>query len=48
MDFWDLTGWKYIPQNEAMVEPVYLTPHLIKHVNPKVRLIVILREPIER
>jgi hypothetical protein len=48
MDFWDMTGWQHIPQNKGLKEPEYLTPHVIKHVNPNVKLIVILRDPVER
>ncbi|KAK3584633.1 hypothetical protein CHS0354_003917, partial [Potamilus streckersoni] len=49
MDFWDQASWKMIPQNDPNLdEPVYTTPHLIKHVNPGVKLILLLRDPIER
>jgi hypothetical protein len=48
MDFWDMSGWKDIPQNSGLKEPVIITPHLIKHMNPRVKLILILRDPIER
>ncbi|XP_061191811.1 carbohydrate sulfotransferase 15-like [Saccostrea echinata] len=48
MDMWDFRGWKMIPQNRGLSEPRYLTPHLIKHINPDVKLIVILRNPVDR
>ncbi|XP_060067963.1 carbohydrate sulfotransferase 15-like [Ylistrum balloti] len=49
MDLWGMYYWKYIPQNDATLsEPVYTTPHLIHHINPGLKLIVILREPAER
>lgn len=48
MDMWDMSGWVSIPQNQGFREPRVLTPHLIKHMNPAVKLIVILREPVER
>ncbi|XP_048762961.2 carbohydrate sulfotransferase 15-like isoform X2 [Ostrea edulis] len=48
MDMWDFRGWKMIPQNKGLKEPRYLTPHLIKHINPVVKLIVILRNPVDR
>ncbi|XP_060602535.1 carbohydrate sulfotransferase 15-like [Ruditapes philippinarum] len=48
MDFWDMSGWKVIPQNSRLKEPVIITPHLIKHMNPHVKLVLILRDPIER
>lgn len=48
MDLWDNSGWVNIPQNEGLSEPTVITPHLIKHVNPGVKLIIILRDPVER
>ncbi len=49
MDFWDLTSWREIPQNYVTkLEPDVMTPDLIKHVNPNVKLILLLRDPIER
>ncbi|KAL3887009.1 hypothetical protein ACJMK2_026965 [Sinanodonta woodiana] len=37
-----------IPQNKGFHEPKYVTPHLIRHMNPNVKLIVIFRDPLER
>ncbi|KAK3096755.1 hypothetical protein FSP39_002955 [Pinctada imbricata] len=49
MDFWDHTQWKLIPQNNiSQSEPDYTAPNLIKHMIPDIKLIVMLREPIER
>nr|XP_022316415.1 carbohydrate sulfotransferase 15-like isoform X2 [Crassostrea virginica] len=48
MDMWDFRGWKMIPQNRGLQEPKYLTPHLIQHINPGVKLIVLLRNPADR
>ena len=48
MDLWDNSGWKSIPQNNGLKEPKYITPHLIKHINPHVKFLIILRDPIER
>ncbi|OWF40119.1 carbohydrate sulfotransferase 15-like [Mizuhopecten yessoensis] len=48
MDFWDFSGWPQIPQNRNQTMPSILTPHLIKHVNPGVKLILVLRDPTER
>lgn len=48
MDMWDNSGWVSIPQNDGLSEPRVITPHLIRHVNPGVKLIIILRDPIER
>ncbi|XP_045205502.1 carbohydrate sulfotransferase 15-like [Mercenaria mercenaria] len=48
MDFWDMSGWVDIPQNNGLAEPAVITAHLIKHMNPRVKLIIILRDPVER
>lgn len=48
MDFWDFSGWPSITQNQNLSEPVVLTPNLMKHVNPNVKLLVILRDPVDR
>lgn len=48
MDFWDFTGWPKIPQNVNAREPKILTPHLMKHMNPNVKFILIFRQPSER
>ncbi|KAL3851668.1 hypothetical protein ACJMK2_015397 [Sinanodonta woodiana] len=49
MDFWDHTMWRRIPQNDMLAdEPVVLAPDLIRHINPDVKLILMLRDPIER
>ena len=48
MDLSDNSGWPSIPQNNGETEPKITTAHLIKHMNPDVRLLVILRDPVER
>nr|KAG5693862.1 hypothetical protein BaRGS_009918 [Batillaria attramentaria] len=48
MDFWDFRAWPLIPQNKGLKEPVVLTPHLMKHVYPDPKFIVILRDPVNR
>ena len=48
MDLSDNSGWPRIPQNNGEKEPKITTAHLIKHMNPDVRLLVILRDPVER
>ena len=49
MDFWDQTQWKFIPQNDPNTsEPTFTAPDLLKHVLPQVKLILLLRDPIER
>ncbi|XP_060085116.1 carbohydrate sulfotransferase 15-like [Ylistrum balloti] len=49
MDLWDQSYWKLIPQNDPEgTEPNITTPYLIKYVNPAIKLILILRNPVER
>jgi hypothetical protein len=48
MDFWDFTGWRNIQQNQGLDHPKVLTPHLLHHINPNVKLIIILRNPTQR
>ncbi|XP_060085677.1 carbohydrate sulfotransferase 15-like [Ylistrum balloti] len=48
MDAWDFRGWTQIPQNNGLKEPKVLTPDLVYHVNKNVKLIIIMRDPIER
>ena len=40
--------WEHMPGNEGLTEPKYTTLHNIKHLNPKVKIIIILRDPVER
>ncbi|XP_021340126.1 carbohydrate sulfotransferase 15-like [Mizuhopecten yessoensis] len=48
MDAWDFRGWTQIPQNKGLQEPKFLTPDLVQHVNKNMKLIIIMRNPIER
>ncbi|XP_071113510.1 carbohydrate sulfotransferase 15-like isoform X1 [Haliotis cracherodii] len=48
MDLWDFRGWPRIPQNEHLAEPLIMTPHLMKHMYPDPKLLVILRSPADR
>ncbi|CAC5399095.1 CHST15 [Mytilus coruscus] len=48
MDMWDFRGWPQIPQNLNKSEPEILTPHLIRHLYPEMKFIIILRNPIDR
>ncbi|XP_069114897.1 carbohydrate sulfotransferase 15-like [Argopecten irradians] len=49
MDIWDFSRWESISQNDPLaLEPDITTPYLIRHVNPDVKLIALLREPAER
>lgn len=47
-DLWDFTGWPQIHQNRGLKEPKVLTPHLIKHLSPNTKFIIMLRDPIRR
>ncbi|CAG2205301.1 CHST15 [Mytilus edulis] len=49
MDIWYPFDWTLIPQNNpTSEEPVYITPNLISHINPNIRLILVIRDPAER
>ncbi|KAK3600484.1 hypothetical protein CHS0354_023583, partial [Potamilus streckersoni] len=49
MDFWDQASWRDIPQNDQNAdEPVYTDIHVIRHLNPNLKLILLLRDPVER
>ncbi|KAL4217599.1 Carbohydrate sulfotransferase 15 [Mactra antiquata] len=49
MDFWDHSSWRMIAQNDPTVdEPNITTPTLVKHINPGIKLILLLRDPVER
>lgn len=45
---WMMYLWDRIPQNTYLTEPKVLVPHLIRHVLPKTKFIITLRDPIER
>ncbi|KAK3600483.1 hypothetical protein CHS0354_023582, partial [Potamilus streckersoni] len=49
MDFWDQASWRDIPQNDQNAdEPVYTDIHVSRHLNPNLKLILLLRDPVER
>lgn len=49
MDVWDMSEWDLIPQNDVNLrEPTFTTSDLIRHVNPYVKLLLILRNPVDR
>lgn len=45
---WRLYTWPYYPQNKHLNSPRILLPDLVRHILPDVKLIVILRDPVER
>ncbi|XP_052086615.1 carbohydrate sulfotransferase 15-like [Mytilus californianus] len=49
MDFWQAFDWRNIPQNNPQsIAPKYITPDLIKHINPNIKIILMIRDPVER
>ena len=48
IDFWDFRAWPLIPQNKGLSEPAVLTPHLMRHLYPDPKFIVIMRNPVDR
>ncbi|KAK7506614.1 hypothetical protein BaRGS_00002089 [Batillaria attramentaria] len=47
--FWDFTGWDMMPQNKGKKpEEAFITPHCIHHLTPNAKLILMLRNPVER
>ncbi|VDI07541.1 Hypothetical predicted protein [Mytilus galloprovincialis] len=48
MDIWYPYDWTLIPQNNpTSEEPVYVTTNLIYHLNPNIKLILVIRDPAE-
>lgn len=49
MDIWDRFREEAIPQNVPGAEELlWTTPYAVKHINPNVKLLLMLRDPIER
>lgn len=46
--FWDNNDWVKLPENKDQSEPLYITPHYIHQIIPDVKLILMLRDPVER
>ncbi|XP_069108326.1 carbohydrate sulfotransferase 15-like [Argopecten irradians] len=45
---WDLQWWWKFPENKNDEEPGLLNAHLVRHFLPDVKLLVILRNPVDR
>ncbi|GAB1604792.1 carbohydrate sulfotransferase 15-like [Argonauta hians] len=45
---WDNDFWTSLPRNTNYTEPNVLNAHYIRHLTPKVKVIVLLRNPVER
>ncbi len=41
-------AWKQLPGNKHLGEPQFLPAHLIKHLVPQAKILVILRDPVKR
>ncbi|XP_052276803.1 carbohydrate sulfotransferase 15-like isoform X2 [Dreissena polymorpha] len=49
MDFWDRFEDRNTPQNiPGADELLWTTPYAVRHVNPNVKLLLMLRDPVER
>lgn len=46
--FWDNSEWMKYPENKGQAEPTYIVPHYIHHIIPHVKMILMLRDPVER
>ncbi|RUS75917.1 hypothetical protein EGW08_016330, partial [Elysia chlorotica] len=47
-DFWDFRGWVNITQNRNSNMPLITTPHLMRHMYPDPKFILMFRDPIDR
>ena len=45
---WDMSYWAELPENNGLNEPKYLTAQYIKRILPDIKIIVILRNPVDR
>ena len=46
--FTDSIYWMDTPENAKFSQPEILIPHLVHHLNPQTKLILVLRDPVER
>lgn len=44
----DSKDWRHFPGNEGLLEPKYVLPFFIHKVLPKLKVIIMLRDPVER
>ena len=45
---WDNSNWKLLPGNINKKEPIIINAHHIRHLTPDVKILAILRNPIDR
>lgn len=46
--FWEHDGWEAIPPNLNQSEPVVTLIHGLHALNPKAKVIIMLRDPVDR
>ena len=46
--FWEDNSWTSHPDNVGLTEPKYTTPMALNAAQPQAKLIVMLRNPIDR
>ncbi|CAL1528588.1 unnamed protein product [Lymnaea stagnalis] len=45
---WDNNYWELVAENTGCTEPAYLTSDLLAKVNPKAKIMMLMREPVSR
>ncbi|KAL8591614.1 hypothetical protein ACOMHN_030500 [Nucella lapillus] len=45
---WDNSGWRHLPANTNCSVPRVLTADVVRHLNPRAKVMVIVRNPTER
>lgn len=45
---WDNQAWSYLHRVEEEAEPPFLTQDFIHAIQPDARIIIVLRDPVER
>ncbi|CAL1528591.1 unnamed protein product, partial [Lymnaea stagnalis] len=45
---WDNNYWELVTENTGCTEPAYLTSDLLAKVNPKAKIMMLMREPVSR
>ncbi|KAK2156015.1 hypothetical protein LSH36_224g07038 [Paralvinella palmiformis] len=48
MVIWKTPMWHLIKGNEKRNEPRYLTQHHLYSINPQIKIIVLMRNPVDR
>ena len=45
---WDYGGWEAIPGNVGLSEPRFILPDTLYTLEPELRFLVIIRNPVDR